>query len=116
MARKPTNPQNLIPFKKGQSGNPKGRPVGVPNSKTRLLRILQLVQKKKNPVTGNEEEFTVAEQMDMAIMAKALKGDISAYREILDRLEGKSNQTTDVNVTEIPAPIIMLTDTDGDKA
>ncbi len=60
-------------FTKGVSGNPNGRPKGVQNSKTRLLRLLELVQKKRNPITGEEEDFTVLELMDMQMISKALK-------------------------------------------
>ena len=67
------NEQNLTPFPKGVSGNPAGKPKGVEHSKTRLLRLLQLVTKVRNPVTGEDEEFTIAEQLDMKIIAKAMK-------------------------------------------
>lgn len=91
------NEQNLKPFPKGVSGNPAGRPRGVENSRTRLLRILELTQKKRNPVTGEDEEFSIAEQMDLQLINKALKGDLKAYEILFDRLEGKPKQTTDIN-------------------
>jgi hypothetical protein len=93
------NEQNLIPAKKGEVRNPNGRPKGVANSKTRLLRLLELVTKVRNPVTGEDEEFSIAEQLDMQIIAKARKGDLKAYEIILDRLEGKPKQSTEVEVS-----------------
>lgn len=93
------NEQNLIPAQKGEVRNPNGRPKGVPNSKTRLLRILELVQKKRNPVTGQDEEFSIAEQMDLQLIKKALNGDLKAYEILLDRLEGKPKQSTEVEVS-----------------
>ena len=93
------NPENLTPFPKGVSGNPAGKPKGVEHSKTRLLRLLQLVTKVRNPVTGEDEEFTIAEQLDMKIIAKAMKSDIRAYQEILDRLEGRAKQTNEIELS-----------------
>jgi len=91
------NEQNLTPFKKGEVANPNGRPKGVPNSKTRLLRLLEIVQVQTNPITGDKEEFSVAERLDLMVLQKAFKGDLKAYQEILDRLEGRAKQTTDIN-------------------
>ena len=93
------NEQNLKPYPKGVSGNPAGKPKGVQNSKTRLLRLLELVTKVRNPVTGEEEEFSIAEQLDMQIIATARKGDLKAYEIILDRLEGKPKQSTELEVS-----------------
>jgi hypothetical protein len=91
------NEQNLIPAQKGEVRNPNGRPKGVPNSKTRLLRLLEIVQVQINPITGEKEEFSVAERLDLMVLQKAFKGDLRAYQEILDRLEGRAKQTTDIN-------------------
>jgi hypothetical protein len=93
------NEQNLTPFPKGVSGNPAGKPKGIPNSKTRLLRFLELVQVKTNPITGEKEEFTVAEQLDLMVLQKAFKGDLKAYQEILDRLEGRAKQTNEIELS-----------------
>jgi len=104
---------NLVHFEKGQSGNPNGRPKGVQNSKTRLLRLLELVQKKKNPITGEEEDFTVLELMDMQMIAKALKGDQRAYESVVDRLEGKPKQTTDITA-DIKGNVQITIEPDAD--
>ena len=94
------NPQNLKHFEPGQSGNPAGRPPGIPNAKTRYKRLLELTSKKANPVTGELEEFTQLELMDMAVFNKALKGDMVAYKEIIDRLEGRPGQDVKVEHSE----------------
>ena len=99
---------NPKPFVKGQKEGI-GYPKGVPNTSTRLKRLLAIIQDKTNPFTGVKEGFSVAEQMDVALIAKALKGDVRAYQEIIDRLEGKVTNTHEVK-TDVPltTPIIQV--------
>ena len=102
------NNENLIPAKKGEVRNPNGKPKGVPNTKTRLQRLLAITQDLKNPVTGEVEGFTVAEQMDLAQIIAARKGDTRAYNALVDRLEGKAAQAMDIttngkDITEVKA-------------
>lgn len=96
----PNNPRavdNLKPIKKGEVRNPNGRPKGVPNTATRLKKFLEIVQNVENPVTGEIEALSIAEQMDLVQLAKALKkGELPSYKELLDRSEGKSKETIDV--------------------
>lgn len=83
---------------KGESMNPKGKPKGVLNSKTRLLRLLELVKVQDNPLDPSlkSEKFSQIELMDAAMILKAQAGDVLAYREILDRLEGKVTQKSEM--------------------
>lgn len=111
------NEQNLIPYKKGQSGNPKGMKKGYVHSSTRLRRLLNITENLKNPVTGELEGFTVLEQLDMQQILKARKGDLPAYKEIMDRLEGKAAQSVDLTTLgrQLPTPIYGGRSLDGEE-
>ena len=91
-------------FKKGQSGNPNGRPKGSLNSKTILQKFLDLKTETENPITKELENLTVAEQIHLKQVAKAIDGDLYSYKEIIDRLEGKT-----VAVQEIKQEITQKT-------
>lgn len=99
MANNPNAAANLRPAKKGEVRNPKGRPPGIPNAKTRYKRLLELTETIKNPVTGEMEEFSIIEQLDMQVIAKARRGDLRAYRELMDRLEGRAAQSIELDAT-----------------
>lgn len=97
MANNPRAIDNLKPIKKGEVRNPKGRPPGIPNTKTRLKKFLEILQEIDNPITGEKEVLSVAEQMDLKQILKATKeGDQKSYQLLLDRLEGKPKESIDL--------------------
>jgi hypothetical protein len=102
-------------FQPGQSGNPAGRPPGIPNSATRMNRILNLIEKQTNPVNGKIEEFTVAELLDLQQIIKARKGDTKAYTVIMERLEGRPAQSIDHTTAGKPMTFIVNRGGDGTK-
>ena len=69
-------PPKRTQFKKGQSGNPKGRPKHTRNLKTDLTKILG----QKISVREGDRTSRVSKQeaMLLSLMAKALKGDTRA--------------------------------------
>lgn len=87
---------NLRPFKKGQCGNPNGRPKGVLNSKTILERFLSIEKEMTNPLSNETENLTIAELIALKQISNALNGDLPAYKEIIDRIEGKTQSKVDV--------------------
>ena len=82
---------NLKPFKKGEVHNPKGRPVKE-QSITEALRELA-PQVLEITIGGKKNTTKTAVQlMALGMYLKAIKGDASMAREIIDRLEGKVAQ------------------------
>jgi hypothetical protein len=99
----PNNPNavdNLTPFNSetASAAGKKSSKKGIPHSSTRLRRLLDLTENLKNPVTGEMEGFTVAEQLDLQQIIKARKGDTKAYTVIMDRLEGKPSQPVEAKI------------------
>lgn len=69
-------------FKKGQSGNPKGRPPKLPGLDKLLDKVLG---EEKNGISASEAIL-------LALRAKAAKGDIRAAEVLMDRAYGKAKQ------------------------
>ena len=99
----PRNTKGLIPFKPGpdERRNSTGKNKGMEHSKTRLKRLLGVIVKGQLPGSDEEQDFTVLEKMDAALIVKALKGDIFAYKEIMDRFEGKAREEVKTTVIKI---------------
>lgn len=71
---------NSFRFRPGQSGNPEGRPKGV----TALFRE---VSESIHP--SDPEKREVMRLIALALAGKALKGNVQAAREFLDRAHGR---------------------------
>ena len=98
-------PENIEPhkFKKGQTGNPNGRP-----------RKLPALDKLMADVLGEEKDgITAGEAILKALRAKATKGDVRAAEVLLDRAYGKPKQTSETTLkTTEPLVIIKTKDSD----
>lgn len=78
-------PPNPKPFKKGESGNPNGRPKKIPEIDILLAEVL-----------GEEKDgIEAAKAVLLALRNKAIKGDVRAIEVLLDRAYGKSKAFID---------------------
>jgi hypothetical protein len=76
-------------FKKGQSGNPKGRPKGVRNFQTEVEDILR--SKVTVTVAGKPKSVGTVTAAFMRLKEKALKGDLRALESLLAYAQEGSN-------------------------
>jgi len=90
--------ENLKPFEKGESGNPKGRPKGAKGRATIARYWLEVNQNLKNPLTGESETMSQEDLITLAIIKKARDGDVNAYKALMDSAFGAPKQTTDTNL------------------
>jgi hypothetical protein len=95
------NEENLNPFKKGQSGNPKGRPVGSKGRSTIARRWLEATRKGKNPLTGEDEVLTQEDVITLALIRKAMDGDVAAYKALMDSGYGTAKDTIDLRTENV---------------
>lgn len=89
-------PKGAKPFKKGQTGNPNGRPKGKRNRATVARQWLEVVQNLKNPLTGTFEDLEQQDLMTLALIKKAREGDVQAYNALMDSGYGKATQSLEI--------------------
>lgn len=112
------NPQNLAPqWQPGQSGNPNGRPKGSVSITTVWKSLLELPVAEFEKVTGITLTGETAAEMRRrgivmrdtiagSAIVRAMKGDMTAFKEILDRTEGTVAQALKLGGdAENPTPI-----------
>lgn len=98
------------PFPKGVSGNPAGRAKGLRGSRVILRELLELVEEGVCPLTGHTGKFNQLDLILAKLVANAKKGEGWSIDRVLDRLEGKPEQSNknvntnlnvDANVDEL---------------
>ena len=100
------NPENLTTPEKGEVRNPDGRPKGSRNRSTIVREWLEVTQKLKNPITGDNEELSQADMITLALISKARKGDVAAFKELMDSGFGKVKDVVEQHIEGLPKIII----------
>ena len=77
-------------FKKGETGNPLGRP--------KLTKLTEALREQLAEAMPNAPERTVAEAVARTLIREAISGNVQAIREIADRTEGKPMQKVDLDL------------------
>jgi hypothetical protein len=88
----------------------------VPNRSTVLRRWVEVKRKldaKRNP-SGKDKQGTVEDEIALALIGKALKGDVPAVREIYDTLYGKLTDKTELS-GDPHAPLRVTVEYVGDS-
>lgn len=96
MANPNPNTKGLRPPKKGEIRNPKGRPKGSRNRETIVRKWIDTKEKIENPITGKSQRLTQADIMTLALIRKARRGDVAAFKELMDSAFGKITDKHDL--------------------
>lgn len=83
-------PPKATQFRKGQSGNPKGRPRGSKNNKTVFENLAATLIEGKLP--GGDDEITLREGVIAKLASKALAGDARSMNKFIDTMQSYDDQ------------------------
>ena len=81
------------PFKKGQSGNPNGRPK-------KEFNIPDILRKLADEPSEKQKKITRLEQVCLKALEQAQNGDKDARQWIANRMEGMAKQSIDMKVNQ----------------
>lgn len=73
-------------YKKGESGNPGGKPKEAKQFRDALNVAIKRAEGDRTKLAAMAE----------ALVDKAVAGDVTAIREVADRLDGKPHQTAEI--------------------
>lgn len=104
-----------MPFEKGKSGNPKGRPKKGQTITDLLDKYLNKSIEIEILSTDSEEDIKkkkvkrkqllIEKAFEMAINGD---GDLNAIKYIVDRIDGKPHQTIDTDITTDGEPLTQI--------
>lgn len=78
-------------FKKGQSGNPKGKPAGLKNFETDFDEAVEEIAKANNMTRSEARKILLKKAF-----AEAKEGNFNFYKDIHDRIYGKAQEKVDI--------------------
>ena len=102
--------KNIKPIQPGEVRNPNGKAKGTVALKTVIKKWLAVKDNFKNPITGNEEKMTTLDVAVLQQLHKAMEGDTAAFKELMDRTEGKAPQSVKLGGEDGGAIPITLPD------
>ena len=102
--------KNLKPYKKGQSGNLRGRPKGVKNFSTIFQEAIKKIAREKSI-----KECDVEVDLVIKAIAEARGGNYQYYKDIFDRNYGKPKEKIELEGGESVINI-NITGGEADKA
>lgn len=94
---------NLKSWKKGQSGNPKGRPKKADCLTTLMREELEKVDPK------DKEKRTHKELVVIATIELAKEGNSTALKEVWERMDGKVKEKLEINQDSTNAILLAKT-------
>ena len=106
-------PKGAKLFKKGESGNPKGYPKGIPNRATTAKWALNILENSKNDITEVVEKLTQEQLMSIRMAIEAKNGNVNAYKALMDSAYGSPVQQIEQTNIELNLPEWL--DTNGES-
>ena len=86
-----------MPFKKGKSGNPRGRPK-------KGQALTEILNEKLDQEHGKAKKLK-REVIAEKIISLAISGDLGALRYIFDRLDGRPKETVELENAALDAQL-----------
>ncbi len=93
---------NLKKFSSEYQPEKNGRPKGSRNRSTIARKWLEAMQDSRNPITGEIENLSQEDIMTLALLNKARKGDVNAYKQLMDSGYGLPKQQVENTIIEQP--------------